>query len=49
MDAHDPLRLDNQLCFPLYACAREVMKRYKDLSEVQRTIAKRAGDRVVLS
>ena len=29
MDAHDPLRLDNQLCFPLYACAREVMKRYK--------------------
>jgi len=27
----------------------EVMKRYKDLSEVQRTIAKRAGDRVVLS
>ncbi len=27
----------------------EVMKRYKDLSEVQRAIAKRAGDRVVLS
>ena len=27
----------------------EVMKRYKDLSEVQRLIAKRAGDRVVLS
>lgn len=26
----------------------EVMKRYKDLSEVQRAIAKRAGDRVVL-
>lgn len=25
----DPLLLDNQLCFPLYACAREVMKRYK--------------------
>lgn len=25
----DPLRLDNQLCFPLYACAREVVKRYK--------------------
>lgn len=25
----DPLRLENQLCFPLYACAREVMKRYK--------------------
>ena len=27
----------------------EIMKRYKDLSEVQRLIAKRAGDRVVLS
>ena len=25
----DPLRLDNQLCFPLYACAREVVKKYK--------------------
>ena len=25
----DPLRLENQLCFPLYACAREVVKRYK--------------------
>ena len=31
MDApnRDPLLLDNQLCFPLYACAREVVKRYK--------------------
>ncbi|MBR5803774.1 MAG: DNA primase [Bacteroidaceae bacterium] len=27
----------------------DIMKRYKDLSEVQRMIAKRAGDRVVLS
>ena len=27
----------------------EIMKRYKDLSEVQRAIAKHAGDRVVLS
>ncbi len=27
----------------------EIMKRYKDLSEVQRLIAKRAGERVVLS
>ncbi|MBR1822168.1 MAG: MarR family transcriptional regulator [Clostridia bacterium] len=25
----DPLLLENQLCFPLYACAREVVKRYK--------------------
>ena len=27
-DARAP-RLDDQLCFPLYACAREVVKRYK--------------------
>ena len=25
----DPLKLENQLCFPLYACAREVVKKYK--------------------
>lgn len=25
----DALRLDNQLCFPLYACSREVIRRYK--------------------
>ncbi len=25
----DPLLLENQLCFPLYACAREVVKKYK--------------------
>lgn len=25
------LRLDRQLCFPLYACSREVIKRYKPL------------------
>ncbi len=25
---YDCLKLSNQLCFPLYACAREVMKRY---------------------
>lgn len=25
---YDCLKLCNQLCFPLYACAREVMKRY---------------------
>ena len=28
-DRYEALRLDNQLCFPLYACAREVVKRYK--------------------
>ena len=29
----DALRLDDQLCFPLYACAREVVKRYTPLLE----------------
>ena len=29
MDAElDPLRLENQLCFPLYACSRQVVKKY---------------------
>lgn len=26
---YEALRLENQLCFPLYACAREVVKKYK--------------------
>ena len=26
---YDCLKLENQLCFPLYACAKEVVKRYK--------------------
>ena len=25
----DCLRLENQICFPLYACAKEVVRRYK--------------------
>ena len=29
MDKKDSLRLENQLCFPLYACAREVVKAYR--------------------
>ena len=28
-DEFEALRLENQLCFPLYACARETVKRYK--------------------
>ena len=28
-DKYAALRLKNQLCFPLYACSREVVKRYK--------------------
>lgn len=27
-DKYDALRLENQLCFPLYACAREIVKAY---------------------
>ena len=26
---YDMLRLKNQLCFPLYACSREIVKKYK--------------------
>lgn len=29
MDKYGVIKLDNQLCFPLYAAAREVMKLYK--------------------
>lgn len=28
---YDALKLENQLCFPLYACSREVIKLYKPL------------------
>lgn len=28
MDKYDCLKLDNQLCFPLYACSREIVKQY---------------------
>ena len=28
-DAYSSLRLENQLCFPLYACSREIIKQYK--------------------
>ncbi|MCR5755105.1 MAG: MarR family transcriptional regulator [Acetatifactor sp.] len=28
-DLYDALKLENQLCFPLYACAKEVVRRYK--------------------
>ncbi len=32
-DPYDSLRLENQLCFPLYACAKEVTRRYKPFLE----------------
>lgn len=28
-DNYDVLKLENQLCFPLYACAKEVVRMYK--------------------
>ena len=28
-ERYDALKLGNQLCFPLYACAKEIVKRYK--------------------
>lgn len=34
----DCLKLQNQLCFPLYACAKEVVRRYKPfLDEIELT------------
>ena len=29
MEKYDALKLENQLCFPLYACAKEVVKKYR--------------------
>ena len=30
-EKYDNLRLENQLCFPLYACSKEIVRRYKPL------------------
>ena len=38
MDQFDCLKLENQLCFPLYACAKEIVRRYKPfLDELELT------------
>ena len=38
MDKYDCLKLDNQICFPLYACAKEVVRQYrKPLEELNLT------------
>ncbi len=29
----DPLKLENQLCFPLYACAKEIVRAYRPYLE----------------
>lgn len=31
MENYDCLKLENQLCFPLYVCAKEVVRHYKPL------------------
>ena len=37
-DKFDVLKLENQLCFPLYACSKEIVKRYKPfLDEIDLT------------
>lgn len=38
MEKYDCLRLENQLCFPLYVCAKEVVRHYKPfLDEIDLT------------
>lgn len=32
-DKYDVLKLENQICFPLYACSKEIVKRYKPFLE----------------
>ena len=32
-NSFDPLKLENQICFPLYACAKEIVKAYKPFLE----------------
>ena len=29
MDGYDALKLDNQVCFPLYVCSKEIIRRYR--------------------
>ena len=37
-DKYDVLKLENQMCFPLYACAKEVVRQYKPfLDEIDLT------------
>lgn len=37
-EQYDILKLENQMCFPLYACAKEVVRRYKPfLDELELT------------
>ena len=31
MEEFDDLKIENQICFPLYACSKEIIKKYKPL------------------
>ena len=33
MDKYEVLKLENQICFPLYACSKEIVKRYAPFLE----------------
>ncbi len=38
MEKNNNLKLENQICFPLYACSKEIIKRYKPfLDEIDLT------------
>lgn len=38
MAKYDALKIENQICFPLYACSREIIKQYKPfLDEIDLT------------
>lgn len=38
MDKYEKLKLKNQLCFPLYACSKEIVKKYRPfLDEIDLT------------
>ena len=38
MDPYESIRLENQLCFPLYACAKEIVRQYRTpLEELELT------------
>lgn len=38
MDKYEVLKLENQICFPLYACSKEIVRRYKPfLDEIDLT------------
>ena len=30
-DKYDPLKIENQICFPLYACSKELIRKYTPL------------------